>query len=123
MRDVADERLPAGRGQAVKRLRLARDKPLFNLDVAGVFELAQMDAGITVGCLDRGAHGGKLGDAGTGEKGDDRQPHPAVQHLVDRGVVEIGHGCRQRCRRRSSMRPGAASSSSISAADSGRTSA
>src|SRR5260370_24053969 len=120
--DVVAQGLPANFSQAIERLRLARDKAFFDGDIRAVFELAQMDAGIAVGGLGGVADCRKVGDRRTGEKGDDRQSHPAVQNFVDRAVVEIGHATGRARRRSSRIRPGPASNRSISAAESNITS-
>src|SRR5260370_34680558 len=71
--NVSEQRLAASLGQRIEGLRPARDETLLDRDVAGVLELAQMDAGIAVGRLRRGAHGREIGGSGGGEESDERE--------------------------------------------------
>src|SRR6516165_3807897 len=128
MRDMIEQRLAAALGQRVTRLRLAIDETLFHRDVAGVLELAQMHAGIAVGGLDSVAYHREVDRAGAREKRDDRDANPALQHLVDRIVVEVDHaaagavGAAEVGRPRHSNSPGNANSCNISTAESDSTS-
>ena len=61
MSDIGEQRPAAALGQRIERLRPARDEMLFDGDIAGIFELAQMNTGIAVGRLGRVAHCGKIG--------------------------------------------------------------
>src|SRR5437016_11952503 len=122
MGDVVEQRLAAAVGQRVARLRLALNEALLGGDVARLLELAQMDAGIAVGGSDRIADDREVHLAGAGEKRDDGDPDAALQHLVDGIVVEVGHVRADAGRRRHSMMPGNASSTSMNAADSSSTS-
>src|SRR5437660_1555536 len=112
VRDVVEQRLAAALGERIGGLRLAIDEALVHRDVAGVLELAQMDAGVAVGGLDRVAQHGEVRAPRAREVGDDREPHPALQQLVDGAVVEVGHAHARRPRIR--MRPGSARRASMS---------
>src|SRR5262249_26979887 len=83
------------------------DEALVHRDVPGVLELAQMDAGVAVGGVDRVAQQREVRPPGAREIGDDREPHPALQQLVDDAVVEVGHAHSRRPR--ISATPGSAS--------------
>src|SRR5262245_6003683 len=120
MGDVIEQGLAAPLGQRIAALRPALNEAPVHCDVAGVLELAQMHAGIAVGRPDGIADVGKVDFPGAREKGDDRDPNAALQHLVDRIVVEVDHGAAGRPRH--SRKPGISSNSSMSTADSGSTS-
>src|SRR5262249_36227241 len=107
-------------GQRVPRLRLALDEALVHGDVAGLLELAQVNARIAIGALDRVADAREVDDSRAGEKGNDGDANAALQHLVDRVVIEVGHALAGR--RRHSRRPGSASNTNMRTADSGSTS-
>jgi hypothetical protein len=89
--DIIEQRFAPALGQRIEGLGFARDKALLHLDITGVFELAQVNAGIAVGRPGGVAYCHEIGGLGAGEKGDDGEPHAARQHLVDRRIVEIGH--------------------------------
>src|SRR5262245_42125098 len=120
MGDVIEQGLAAALGQRIAALRSALNEASIHGDVTGVLELAQMHAGLAVGRPERIADVGKSDLPGAREKGDDRDPNAAVQYLVDRIVVEVDHGAAGRPRH--SRKPGIASNSSMSTADSGSTS-
>src|SRR5215472_3313008 len=75
--------------ERVTRLRLALDEALIHGDVAGFLELAQVNARIAIGALDRVADAREVDVSGAGEKGNDRDASAALQHLVDCIVIEV----------------------------------
>src|SRR5215831_9293331 len=107
-------------GQRVPRLWLALDKALIHGDVAGFLELAQVNARIAIGGLNRVADAREVDLSGAGEKGNNGDANAALQHLVDRIVIEVGHAPADRPRH--SKRPGSASNTNMRTADSGSTS-
>src|SRR5713101_4186898 len=122
MGDVVEQSLASAVGQRITRLRLALNEAFVDGDIAGFLELAQMNACIAVGGLDRVADGREVDLSGTREKGNDGDPNAALQHLVDRIVVEVDHTLADAGWPRHSSRPGNASSNSIRTADRGSTS-
>src|SRR5262249_14071266 len=107
-------------GERITRLRLALYEALVHGDVAGLLELAQVNARIAIGAPDRVADAREVDLSRAGEKGNDGDANAALQHLVDRVVIEVGHA--PAGRRRHSKRPGSASNTNMRTADSGRTS-
>src|SRR5215831_4238007 len=107
-------------GERITRLRLALDKALVHGDVAGFLELAQVNARIAIGALDRVADAREVDLSRAGEKGNDGDANAALQHFVDRIVIEVGHAPADRPRH--SKRPGSASNTNMRTADSGSTS-
>src|SRR5262249_54209710 len=105
-------------GQRVPRLRLAPDKALVHGDVAGLLELAQVNARVAIGTLDRVADAREVDVSGAGEKGNDGDANAALQHLVDRVVIEVSHA--PAGRRRHSRRPGSARNKKRRAAEGGK---
>src|SRR5215471_1515223 len=120
MGHVVEQRRATAVGQRVAGLRLALDEALVHGDVAGFLELAQVNARIAIGGLNRVADAGEVDVSGAGEKGNDRDANAALQHLVDRIVIEVGHAPADRPRH--SKKPGSASNTSMRTADSGSTS-
>src|SRR5262245_55569855 len=107
-------------GQRVAGLWLALDEALIHGDVAGLLELAQVNARIAIGGLNRVADARELDVSGAGEKGNDGDANAALQHLVDCIVIEIGHAPADRPRH--SKRPGSASNNNMRTTESGSTS-
>src|SRR5262249_45857063 len=97
----------------------ALDEALVHGDVAGFLELAQVNARIAIGGLNRVADAGELDVSRAREKGNDGDANAALQHLVDRIVIEVGHALAGRLRH--SRRPGSASNNNRRTAESGST--
>src|ERR1700751_4351500 len=94
-------------GERVPRLRLALDEALIDGDVDGFLELAQGNARIAIGGLNRVADAREVHVSGAGEKGNDGDANAALQHLVDCIVIEVAHAPAGRPYH--SKRPGSAS--------------
>src|SRR5262245_28470539 len=120
MGHVVEQRRATAVGERITRLRLALDEALIHGDVAGVLELAQVNARIAIGALDRVADAREVDVSRAGEKGHGGDANGAVQHLVDRVVSEVGHAPADRPRH--SKRPGSASNTNMRTAESGSTS-
>src|SRR5258707_14599634 len=69
-------------GERVPRLRLALGEAVIHGDVAGFLELAQVNAGIALGGLNRVGDAREVDVSGAGEKGNDGDANAALQHLV-----------------------------------------
>src|SRR5262245_27130374 len=87
-------------GQRVAGLRLALDEALVHGDVAGFLELAQVNDRIAIGALNRVADAGEVDVYRAGGKGKDGDEKAALQHLVDRIVLEVAHAAAGRPRHR-----------------------
>src|SRR6516162_6329025 len=120
MGHVVEQRRATAVSERITRLRLALDEALIHGDVAGFLELAQVNARIAIGALDRVADAREVDVYGAGEKGNDRDANAALQHLVDCIVIEVGHAPAGRPRH--SKRPGSASNTSMRTTESGSTS-
>src|SRR5262245_4040457 len=107
-------------GQRVPGLRLALYEALIHGDVAGFLELAQVNARVAIGGLNRVADAGEVDVSGAGEKGNDGDANAALQHLVDRIVIEVGHAPADPPRH--SKKPGSASNNNMRTAESGSSS-
>src|SRR5215831_2486438 len=120
MGHVVEQRRATAVSERITRLRLALDEALIHGDVAGFLELAQVNARIAIGALNRVADAREVDVSGAGEKGNDGDANAALQHLVDRIVIEVAHAPADRPRH--SKKPGSASNNNMRTAESGSTS-
>jgi hypothetical protein len=89
---IGPEGLAARVGQAHAGQGLAADEALVDRHIAGVLQLAQVDRQVALGHLQQVLQLGEVRHLGAGQIGDDPQPHPAVNDVVQSADVELaGH--------------------------------
>lgn len=89
--EIVGESLPSGASKTYACQRLASQEALVDLNVAGLFQLPEVNREIALSGIERGLQRVEVGHFRIREIGDNAQPHPTVNDLVDLVDLKPGH--------------------------------